>query len=96
MSENDPLLVERRNLIKVKKELNDYLLKRATDKKKPSPAEEAVKVNLQKKLLKQQLAFKEEQKKAAAVKREIQKMEMRESGQESHKNIILPKYELNE
>lgn len=30
------------------------------------------------------------------MKREIQKLEMRSSGQEAHKTIILPKYNLNE
>lgn len=54
-----------------------------------------MKASLQKRLLTQQIKFKEEQKKAQAVKREIQKMEMKETGQESHKNILLPKYVLN-
>ncbi len=42
-----------------------------------------------------QIQFKEEQKKHKAIKREIQKLEMKESGQETHKNIILPQYEFN-
>ena len=54
-----------------------------------------MKASLQKKLQIQQIKFKEEQKKAQQVNREIQKKEMKESGGESHKNIILPKYLLN-
>lgn len=57
--------------------------------------EEALKASLQKKLLKEQTKYKEEHKKAEAVKREIEKQEMKESGAESHKNIIIPKYVLN-
>ena len=60
LSENDPLLVERKNLIKAKKELDGYLEKRASEKKKASPQEEAMKASLQKKLLTQQIKFKEE------------------------------------
>jgi len=37
LSENDPLLVERKNLLQAKKELESYLEKRASQKKKPSP-----------------------------------------------------------
>ena len=57
--------------------------------------EEKLKAGLQKKLLQQQTKFKEEQKKAEKVKREIEKQEMKESGAESHKNVVLPKYLLN-
>ena len=46
LSENDPLLVERKNLIQAKKELDSYLEKRASQKKKPSPQEEAMKASL--------------------------------------------------
>ena len=95
LSQDDPLRVERRNLLRAKKDLDAYLEKRAGNKKKVTQQEEAMKASLQKRLLAQQIKFKEEQKKAQAVKREIQKMEMKESGQEAHKNIILPKYELN-
>ena len=44
----------------------------------------------------QTIKFKEEQKKAQAVMRELEKLEMKESGQASHKNIILPKYVMNQ
>lgn len=42
------------------------------------------------------MRFKEERKKAEAVKREIQRMEMAENGMPIHQNIILPKYQLNQ
>ena len=95
LAEDDPLRIERRNLIKAKKDLDAYLEKRAGNKKKPTQQEQSMKASLQKRLLAQQEKFKLESKKAMAVKREVQKMEMLESGQEVHKNIILPKYELN-
>jgi len=58
--------------------------------------EESLKQSLQKSLLSQQIKYKEEQKRAQAVKREIQKLEMKEAGQESHQNIILPRYVMNQ
>ena len=60
LSENDPLMIERRNLLRAKKALDAYLEKRASNKGKPSPQEEAMKSSLQKKLLQQQIKFKEE------------------------------------
>lgn len=95
LDENDPLVIEHKNLKKAKKDLDAYIAKRSAHKAKPSPQEEAMKASLQKKLLTQQIKFKEEQKKAQIIKREIQKMEMAENGQETSKNIILPQYELN-
>ena len=71
LSEGDPLFVERKQLLKAKKDLDDYLKRRAEKKGKPSPQEEAMKASLQKKLQMQQIKFKEEQKKAQAVNREI-------------------------
>ena len=79
-----------------KADLEGHLQKRADAKAKPSPAEEALKAGLQKRLLVMQVKFKEEQKKAEKVKREIEKQEMKNSGSDqSHQNIILPKYVLN-
>jgi hypothetical protein len=37
LSENDPLMIERRNLLRAKKALDAYLEKRASNKGKPSP-----------------------------------------------------------
>ena len=71
LSENDPLLVERNQLKKAQKALDEYLKKRADKKGKPSPQEEAMKASLQKALQIQQIKFKEEQKKAQQVNREI-------------------------
>ena len=52
-----------------------------------------MKASLQKGLLTQKIKFKEEAKKAQAVKRELHKAKMREEGgSEAHRNIILPKY----
>lgn len=58
--------------------------------------EQSMKASLQKALLTQQIKFKEEAKKAQAVKREIQKAQMKEAGGSEHQNIIIPKYVLNE
>jgi len=46
-------------------------------------------------LLNLTIVYKEEKKKALKAKRELEKEEMKQSGQESHKNILLPKYEYN-
>ena len=46
LSEDDPLRIEHRNLLKAKQALDSYLEKRATQKKKPSPQEEAMKSSL--------------------------------------------------
>jgi len=40
LSEDDPLLVERRKLITVKQQLKEYLVKRVGEKKKQSAMEE--------------------------------------------------------
>lgn len=93
---DDPLYVERKNLMKAKKDLDAYLKKRADTKKKITPQEEAMKSSLQNKLLEQKIKYKEEEKKAQRVKREIQKQEMKEAGGDAHKNIILPQYVKNE
>lgn len=47
-------------MTKAKGELEGYLRKRADAKGKPSPAEEALKAGLQKRLLVMQVKFKEE------------------------------------
>ena len=96
MPDDDPLVLERQRLKKAERDLESYLKKRADTKAKPSPQEEAMKASLQKALLAQQIKYKEEQKKAQAVKREIEKKEMTASGQESHKNILLPQYVMNQ
>ena len=54
-----------------------------------------MKASLQKALVVQKTKFKEQQKKAQAVQREIQKAQMKQEGGESHQNIILPKYVMN-
>ena len=72
LPDDDPLVVERQALLKAQQGLDNYLKQRADTKGKPSPQEEAMKASLQKKLLAQQIKFKEEQKKAQAVERELQ------------------------
>ena len=54
-----------------------------------------MKSSLQKALLQQKIKFQESKKKAKAAERELMKLEMAEKGQELHKNILMPKYELN-
>lgn len=49
-----------------------------------------MKASLQKQLVQQKIKFKEQQKKAQAVQREIQMAEMKETGGAAHQNIILP------
>ena len=73
LPDDDPLVVERQRLVKAQQSLDNYLKQRADGKGKPSPQEEAMKASLQKALLAQQIKFKEEQKKAQAVERELQK-----------------------
>lgn len=73
LPEDDPLVVERQRLVKAQQSLDKYLQERADSKGKPSPQEEAMKASLQKALLAQQIKFKELQKKAQAVERELQK-----------------------
>ena len=55
-----------------------------------------MKESLQKKLLTQQIKFKEEQKKFKKVQRQQEKEAMKESGQDAYKNIILPRYQKNQ
>ena len=50
LSENDPLLIERRGLVTAKKDLDNYLKKRHGSKAKITPQEEAMKASLQKRL----------------------------------------------
>ena len=73
LPEDDPLVVERQRLVKAQQSLDKYLKERADAKGKPSTQEEAMKASLQKALLAQQIKFKELQKKAQAVERELQK-----------------------
>lgn len=54
-----------------------------------------MKQSLQKALLKQKEKFKEAQKQAQLLRREVERQEMKESGNDASKNIILPKYVLN-
>ena len=54
-----------------------------------------MKQSLQKALLKQKEQFKEAQKQAQLLRREVERQEMKESGNDASKNIILPKYVLN-
>ena len=75
--------------------MDAYILKRKEAKVKPTAMEEGIKQGLQKALLAQKIKFKEEQKKAQALMREVEKQEMKNQGQEVHKNIILPKYVMN-
>ena len=75
--------------------MDEYNAKRRESKVKPTAMEESIKQGLQKALHAQKIRFKEEQKKAQALLREVEKQEMKNSGQEVHKNIILPKYVMN-
>ena len=92
LEENDPLKVERRALLKAKTALDNYTKEKSKKGAKTSAQEQAMKASLQKALLTQQIKFKEEAKRAQALKREMQKAQMKEAGGEDHKNIILPKY----
>lgn len=47
LSQDDPLYVERKNLLKAKNDLENYLKKRADKKQKITPQEEAMKSSLQ-------------------------------------------------
>ena len=96
LAEDDPLLIERRALLKAKQDMDNYVARRTASKVKPNSQDANMKASLQKALLNQKIKFKEEQKKAQALKREIERQEMKESGQEASANVILPKYVMND
>ena len=73
MSEDDPLYIASQQLVKAKQEMDAFNLKRKTAKVKPTKLQEQIRQGLQKALLTQKIKFKEEQKKAQALKREVEK-----------------------
>ena len=72
------------------------LAARADKTKKATADDDKKKAELQRMLLSQKSAFKEEQMKAKRVQRELELEEMKQQGGDSAANIILPKYEKNE
>lgn len=96
LDENDPLILERKNMIQAKGELDKHLLERADKSKKSNPTMLKMESDLKKRFQIHKIKFDEEKKKAEAVRREIERSMMKESGQEVHQNIKMPEYVINQ